>query len=84
MLLVIFCVGYYDTLEDGGIEMISLINKHPIFQVRFYNVRANDGEIRRVERLTEERRWNIDYCRYRPGNETDFKAQSDVEMYRKK
>ena len=51
----------------------------------FYNIHANDGEIRKVERLTaEERGWIIDYCRYRLDIDTDLKTQDDVEMCRKK
>ncbi len=78
-------VGYYEALEDGDIETIVFIKKHPTFQMKFYNIHANDGEIRKVERLTaEERGWIIDYCRYRLGIDTDLKTQDDVEMCRKK
>lgn len=78
-------VGYYEALEDGDIETIVFIKKHPTFQIKFYNIHANDGEIRKVERLTaEEREWIIDYCRYRLGIDTDLKTQDDVEMCRKK
>jgi hypothetical protein len=53
--------------------------------MKFHNIHANDGEIRKVERLTaEERGWIIDYCRYRLGIDTDLKTQDDVEMCRKK
>ncbi|WP_338806705.1 hypothetical protein V8U11_03985 [Pseudomonas chlororaphis] len=83
--LAVLYIGYYEALEEGDIETILFIKKHPTFQVKFYNVHANDGEIRQVERLTEEeRKWIIDYCRYRLGIETDLKAQDDVEMCRKK
>ncbi|QLL14261.1 hypothetical protein [Pseudomonas chlororaphis] len=85
VLLAVLYIGYYEALEEGDIETILFIKKHPNFQVRFYNIHANDGEIRQVERLTEEeRKWIIDYCRYRLGIETDLKAQDDVEMCRKK
>lgn len=78
-------VGYYEALEDGDIETIVFIKKHPTFQMKFHNIHANDGEIRKVERLTaEERGWIIDYCRYRLGIDTDLKTQDDVEMCRKK
>jgi len=78
-------VGYYEALEDGDIETIVFIKKHPTFQMNFHNIHANDGEIRKVERLTaEERGWIIDYCRYRLGINTDLKTQDDVEMCRKK
>jgi len=78
-------VGYYEALEDGDIETIVFIKKHPTLQMKFYNIHANDGEIRNVERLTaEERGWIIDYCKYRLGIDTDLKTQDDVEMCRKK
>ncbi|SDT48913.1 hypothetical protein [Pseudomonas granadensis] len=84
-LVTVLYVGYYEALEDGDIETILFIKKHPTFQMKFYNIHANDGEIRRVERLTdEERNWIIDYCRYRLGIETDLKTQNDVEVCRKK
>ncbi|GLH17943.1 hypothetical protein BK675_16020 [Pseudomonas fluorescens] len=84
-LVTVLYVGYYEALEDGDIETILFIKKHPTFQMKFYNIHANDGEIRQVERLTEqERKWIIDYCRYRLGIDTDLKTQNDVEICRKK
>lgn len=84
-VLAVLYVGYYEALEDGDIETILFIKKYPTFQIKFYNIHANDGEIRQVERLTdEERKWIIDYCRYRLGIDTDLKIQSDIEMCRKK
>jgi hypothetical protein len=78
-------VGYYETLEDGDIETIVFIKKHPTFQMKFYNIHANDGEIRKVEHLTaEERGWIIDYCRYRLGIDTALKTQDDVQICSKK
>ncbi|WP_236190831.1 hypothetical protein [Pseudomonas paraglycinae] len=85
ILVTLLYIGYYEALEDGDIETIVFIKKHPTFQMKFYNIHANDGEIRKVERLTaEERGWIIDYCRYRLGIDTDLKTQDDVEMCRKK
>jgi hypothetical protein len=84
-LVTVLYVGYYEALEDGDIETILFIKKHPTFQMEFYNIHANDGEIRQVERLTEqERKWIIDYCKYRLGIDTDLKTQNDVEICRKK
>lgn len=84
-VVAVLYVGYYEALEDGDIETIVFIKKQPTFQMKFYNIHANDGEIRKVERLTpEERGWIIDYCRYRLGINTDLKTQDDVEMCRKK
>ncbi|TDK54028.1 hypothetical protein [Pseudomonas moraviensis] len=85
VLVTMLYVGYYEALEDGDIETILFIKKHPTFQMKFYNIHANDGEIRQVERLTEqERKWIIDYCRYRLGIDTDLKTQNDVDICRKK
>jgi hypothetical protein len=85
VVVTVLYVGYYEALEDGDIETILFIKKHPTLQMKFYNIHANDGEIRQVERLTEqERKWIIDYCRYRLGIDTDLKTQNDVEICRKK
>lgn len=84
MLSTLF-IGYYDALEDGDINAVFFIKKYPTFQMRFYNIHANDGEIRQVEDLTgEERKWILDYCRYRLGIDTQLKTQSDIETCRKK
>ena len=84
-LLVVSYIGYYEALEDGDIETILFIKKHPTFQMKFYNIHATDGERRKVERLTdEERNLIIDYCRYRLGIDTELKTQDDVEVCRKK
>lgn len=62
VVLAVLYVGYYEALEDGDIETVVFIKKHPTFQVKFYNIHANDGEVRRVERLSdEERELIIDY-----------------------
>ncbi|QXH48587.1 hypothetical protein KSS93_12050 [Pseudomonas xanthosomatis] len=85
ILVTVLYGGYYEALEDGDIETILFIKKHPTFQMKFYNIHANDGEIRKVEQLTaQERTWIIDYCRYRLGIDTDLKTQNDVELCRKK
>ncbi|GFM85097.1 hypothetical protein PSCICO_04960 [Pseudomonas cichorii] len=84
-VLALLYVGYYEALEDGDIETVVFIKKHPTFQVKFYNIHANDGEIRKMEHLTdEERQLIIDYCRYRLGIDTELKTQDDVEMCRRK
>ncbi|WP_073266178.1 hypothetical protein [Phytopseudomonas punonensis] len=84
-VLALLYVGYYEALEDGDIETILFIKKHPTFQMKFHNIHANDGEIRKVERLTdEERNLIIDYCRYRLGIDTELKTQDDVEVCRRK
>ena len=85
VLVPVLYVGYYEALEDADVETILFIKKHPTFQMKFYNIHANDGEIRQVEQLTqEERRWIIDYCRYRLGIDTTLNTQEDVEVCRKK
>jgi hypothetical protein len=85
VVAIMLYVGYYNAVEDGDIEMIVFIKKHPTFQMKFYNIHANDGEIRKVERLTaKERGWIIDYCWYRLGIATDLSTQDDVDMCWKK
>lgn len=85
ILVTVLNVGYYEALEDGDIETILFIKKHPTFQMKFYNIHANDGEIRKVERLTEgECNWIIDHCRYLLGIDTELKIQYDVEVCGKK
>ncbi len=85
VVLAVLYVGYYEALEDGDIETVVFIKKHPTFQVKFYNIHANDGEVRRVERLSEEeRKLIVDYCWYRLGVDTELKVQDDVEACRRK
>ena len=84
-VLAVIYTGYYQALEDGDIETILFIKRYPAFQMKFFNIHANDGEIRQVERLTnEEREWIIDYCRYRLGINTELKSQDDIERCRQK
>ena len=74
-LVSVLYVGYYEALEDGDIETILFIKKHPVLQMKFYNIHANDGDIRQVERLTsEECKRTIDYCRYRLGVDTELRT----------
>ncbi len=84
-VLAVIYTGYYQALEDGDIETIFFIKRYPTIQMKFFNIHANDGEIRQVERLTdEERKWIIDYCRYRLGINTELKTQNDIERCRQK
>lgn len=84
VMLAVLYAGYYEALEDGDIETVVFIKEHPTFQMKFYNIHANDGEIRQVEHLTDkERKLIIGYCRYRLGIDTELKTQNDVEMCRK-
>ncbi|UQY34197.1 hypothetical protein K8U54_21195 [Pseudomonas fulva] len=85
ILTTVFYAGYYEALEDGDIETILFLKKYPTLQMKFYNIHANDSEIRKVERLTdEERNLIIEYCRYRLGVDTELKTQDDVEVCRRK
>ncbi len=80
-VLAVLYVGYYEALEDGDIETIVFIKKHPTFQMKFYNIHANDGEIRKLEQLSdEERGFIIKYCWYRLGIGTELKTQADIEI----
>ncbi|MCV4285715.1 hypothetical protein [Pseudomonas capsici] len=85
VVLAVLYVGYYEALEDGDIETVVFIKKHPTFQMKFYNIHANDGEIRRVDRLSdEERELIIDYCWYRLGMNTKLRVQNEIEICRRK
>lgn len=78
-------IGYYEALEEGDVEKVFFIKRSLAFQVKFYNIHANDGEVRKVGDLTEEQRDKIiDYCKYRLGIETRLATQSDVELCRTK
>jgi hypothetical protein len=78
-------LGYYEALEDGDVERIIFIKREPSIKLKFYNIHANDGEIRQIEALTsEERSWIIDYCRYRLGISTQLKTQASIEICRQK
>ncbi|MGQ3852054.1 hypothetical protein [Pseudomonas capsici] len=80
-VLTVLYVGYYEALEDGDIETIVFIKKHPTFQMKFYNIHANDGEIRKLEQLSdEERGFIIEYCWYRLGIGTELKTKADIEI----
>lgn len=56
VVVALLYVGYYKAVEDGDIQIIAFIKKHPTLQMNFYNIHANNGEIRKVERLTAEAR----------------------------
>lgn len=78
-------VGYNEALEDGDIETIVFIKKHPTFQIKFYNIHANDGEIRKGRAPGGGGAGGIsDYCWYRLGIATDLSTQDDVDMCWKK
>ena len=80
ILLGVLNLGYYNAVEDAEVEIIPFIKKHPTLQIKFHNIHANDGDTRKVERLTDEQRaLIIDYCKYRLGIETDLKTQDEVE-----
>jgi hypothetical protein len=84
-LLAALNIGYYEALEDGDVERIFFIKKYPTLQMRFYNIHANDGEIRKVATLSDEQRKKIiDYCKYRLGIDTALLTQDDVELCRRK
>ena len=44
-LVTMLYVGYYEALEDGDIETIVFIKKHPTLQMKFYNIHANDERL---------------------------------------
>jgi hypothetical protein len=53
--------------------------------VQFFNIHANDGNHRRIEKLTSEQRQDIiDYCKYRLGIDSEVTTQADIEMCAKR
>ena len=46
----------YKALEDGNVDPIVFIKTYTTLQVQFYNIHANDGELRKVDRLAAEER----------------------------
>lgn len=81
VLLTIINVGYYNEVSDGETNTIFFIKKSPTLRMKFYNIHANDGDYRKIDRLTDELRQDIvDYCKYRLGIETEVKTQADIEM----
>ena len=80
-LLVILNVGYYEDHSEHETYTIFFIKKTPTLRVKFFNIHANNGDYRRIETLSDERRQKIkDYCKYRLGIEIELKTQADVEM----
>ncbi|PNG36475.1 MULTISPECIES: hypothetical protein [Pseudomonas] len=79
-LLVVLNVGYYTELEEAETHTRWFIKQSPTLRLEFFNIHANDGDYRRVEKLTPEyRQMIIDYCKYRLGIDTQVTAQADVE-----
>ncbi len=79
-LLVVLNVGYYTELEEAETHTRWFIKQSPTLRLEFFNIHANDGDYRRVEKLTpEHRQMIIDYCKYRLGIDTQVTTQADVE-----
>jgi len=79
-LLVLLNVGYYTELEEAETHTRWFIKHSPSLRLEFFNIHANDGDYRKVEKLTgEQRQMIIDYCKYRLGIETQVTTQADVE-----
>lgn len=80
-LLAILKIGYYNEVSDGEVHTIFFIKTSPTLRIKFYNIHANDGDYRKVDKLSDKLRQDIiDYCKYRLGIETEVKTQADVEM----
>lgn len=81
ILLAVLNIGYYNEVSDGEVNTIFFIKKSPTTRMKFYNIHANDGDYRKIDRLTDELRKDIiDYCKYRLGIDTEVKTQADIEM----
>ncbi|MBX8510565.1 hypothetical protein K5D34_12845 [Pseudomonas cichorii] len=78
-------VGFYNEVSDGEVNKVFFIKKHLTFRVQFTNIHANDGNYRKIEKLTSEQRQSIiDYCKYRLGIDTQVTTQADVETCAKR
>lgn len=81
IFLVVVNVGYYNEVSEGEVNAIFFIKKTPTLRMKFYNIHANDGDYRKIDKLSNELRQDIiDYCKYRLGIETEVKTQADIEM----
>lgn len=79
-LLVLLNVGYYTELEEAETHTRWFLKHSPSLQLEFFNIHANDGDHRKVEKLTsEERQMIIDYCKYRLGIDTQVTTQADID-----
>jgi hypothetical protein len=84
-LLLILNTGFYNEVSDSEITRIYFIKKHPTFRMQFFNIHANDGNYRRIEKLTNEQRQDIiDYCKYRLGIDSEITTQADIETCAKR
>lgn len=80
-LLAVLNIGYYNEVSDDDVHAVFFLKKTPALRMQFFNVHANDGDYRKVDRLTDDLRQDIiDYCKYRLGIETEVRTQADVEM----
>lgn len=80
-LLFILNIGFYNEVSDGEVNQVFFIKKSPTLRMKFTNIHANDGNYRRVEKLTSEQKQDIiDYCKYRLGINTEASTQADIEM----
>ncbi|MBX8555051.1 hypothetical protein K5D43_11230 [Pseudomonas cichorii] len=84
-VITILNVGFYNEVSDGEVNKVFFIKKHLTFRVQFTNIHANDGNYRKIEKLTSEQRQNIiDYCKYRLGIDTQVTTQADIETCAKR
>ena len=80
LLLAVFYIGYYESLDDAEVNKVFFIKKSPTLQIKFRNLFANDADDKALEELTTEQRQQIiDYCKYRLGIETQLRTQEALE-----
>ncbi|WP_405119909.1 hypothetical protein [Pseudomonas leptonychotis] len=81
LLAVILFVGYYKAIDDAELNTVFFIKKSPTFQVKFENLFANDADNKKLHELnSEERKFVVDYCKYRLGIETELRSQEELEV----
>lgn len=60
--------GYVKSYLDEEVQTTFFIKRYPSFQVRFFDMFANEGDGKLVSELsTEERAQFFNYCKYRFG-----------------
>jgi hypothetical protein len=80
-LIAALFVGYYETQWAEDNRLIFFIKQSPTFQFAFVNIFDSDADDRPLDKLTDEqRKYVIDYCKYRLGIETTLTTQAELEV----
>lgn len=73
-------IGYYNSIEDAEIHSHFFIKKSLSFQIKFFNIHANNADPKPLSKLGKDQREKvIAYCRYRLGIQTQLKTETELE-----